>query len=129
MVVPVVGNVPLQPPDAVQVLALVAFHCSVTEAPMATVLSLAFKVTNGGATTADAAALLGVCVGCDVSDVTAFELAPHAASELSTANANIDFNANANRERWLRRIELIRVSPRLTATKFPRSSIPFTRNL
>lgn len=51
MVVPVVGSVPLQPPEAVQASALAAFHCSVTDAPMATLLSLAFNVTDGGGTT------------------------------------------------------------------------------
>jgi len=56
-VVPVVGNVPLQPPEAAQELALEALHCSVTDAPMATVVSLAFKVTNGGAVTAGVVAL------------------------------------------------------------------------
>ena len=116
--VPVVGNVPLQPPEAEQDLALEALHCSVTEAPMATVVSLAFKVTKGGATTAGAVALpvvvlLGgvLLVGPLLAvAVSALELAPHAASEPRAANANMDFNANANPLRWLRRIELIHVS-------------------
>ena len=116
--VPVVGNVPLQPPEAAQDLALEALHCSVTEAPMATVVSLAFNVTKGGATTAGAVALpvvvlLGgvLLVGPLLAvAVSALELAPHAASEPRAANANMDFNANANPLRWLRRIELIHVS-------------------
>ena len=125
--VPAVGNVPLHPPDASQALAFVALHCSVTAVPMATVLSLAFKVTNGGvATVGDVAALLDVGGVCDVS---ALELAPHAASELRAANANIDFNANANLVQRLRRIELITRLPRFIATTFSRSSIPFIRNL
>lgn len=45
------GSVPLQPPEAVQATALAAFHCSVTGEPMATLLSLAFNVTDGGGTT------------------------------------------------------------------------------
>jgi hypothetical protein len=118
VVVPVVGNVPLQPPEAAQELALEALHCSVTDAPMATVVSLAFKVTNGGAATAGAVALpvgglLGglVLVGPLLAVVvSAFELSPHAASALSAANTNMDFNANANPLRRLRRIELIHVS-------------------
>ena len=80
---------------------------------MFTVLSLALKVTNGGATTAGVAVLLGgvVLVGPLLAVVvSAFELIPHAASEPSAANTNIDFNANANPLRWLRRIELIHVS-------------------
>ena len=120
---PVVGKVPLQPPEAVQLLALVALHCSVADVPMSTLLALAFKDTNGGVTTAGVAGLLGVC-----GDV-AFELAPHAASALRAANPSIDFNANANLVRWLRRIELITRLPRFTATTFPRSLIPFIRNL
>jgi hypothetical protein len=90
---------------------------------MATVVSLAFKVTKGGATTAGAVALPvavllgGVLLGGVLLvgpllavAVSALELAPHAASEPSAANANMDFNANANPLRWLRRIELIHVS-------------------
>jgi hypothetical protein len=126
----VVGSAPLQPPDAVQAVALVALHCSVTDAPTATVVSLALKVTNGGAATAggvavvDAVLLVGVLllgvllVGMLVPDVSAFELAPHAASAPSTVNTNKDFNASAKPEWWLRRIELITRLPRFTATTF-----------
>lgn len=46
-----VGSVPLQPPEAVQATAFAAFHCSVTGEPMATLVSLAFNVTDGGGTT------------------------------------------------------------------------------
>jgi hypothetical protein len=128
---PVVGNVPLQPPDAVQKLALVALHCSVTAAPTATVLSLAFKVTKGGATAVGVGALLAAVVLVAVLlggvllvgplpavVVSAFELIPHAASPPSTENTNKDFNANANPEQWLRRLELITRLPRITATNF-----------
>jgi hypothetical protein len=44
---PLVGSAPLQPPDAVQLCALVAFHCNVTERPTATVLGLGERVTTG----------------------------------------------------------------------------------
>ena len=127
MVVPVIGNEPLQPPDASQVLALVALHTSVTDAPMATVVSLAFKVTNGGAATAGAvglvAAVLPVALSLAAvpSTVSPFELAPHAASEPSAANTNMDFNANAIPMRRLRRIELIRVSQDSLRQIFSRS--------
>ena len=124
MVVPSGGNVPLQPPDAEQVSALEAFHCSVTDVPMGTVLSLAFRVTNGGATTVGVVALLVA-----VPVVCAFELSPHAASEPRATNPSIDFNANANLKLRLRRIELITRLPRFTTTTFPRSSIPLLRNL
>ena len=122
--VPLGGNAPLQPPEAVQALAFEAFHCSVTDVPMGTALSLAFKVTNGGATTAGVVALL---VGVPV--VSAFELEPHAASAPRATNPSIDFNANANLERRLRRIELITRLPRFPMTTFQRSLIPFVRNL
>jgi hypothetical protein len=124
VVVPLIANEPLHPPDASQLLALVALHTSVTDAPMATVVSLAFKVTNGGAAVTGAVALLVAAVLVAVSlavvapVVSAFELEPHAASEPSTVNTNIDFNANANPKLRLRRIELIRVSQDLTATTF-----------
>jgi hypothetical protein len=110
--------VPLQPPDAVQVVALVALHCRVTDAPTATVLSLALKLTNGGAATAggvgvlDAAVLDAAVLLVELPDVSASELAPHAVSTPSTVNTNKDFNANANPERRLRRIELITRLPK-----------------
>jgi hypothetical protein len=62
--------------------------------------------------------LVAVPLGSDVSDVSAFELSPHAARKLSAANTNIDFNANANLVQRLRRIELITRLPRFTATNF-----------
>ena len=112
MVVPSGGNVPLQPPDAEQVSALEAFHCSVTDVPMGTVLSLAFKVTNGGAATTGVVAL-----PVELPAVCALELSPHAASEPRAANPSIDFNANANLVLRLRRIELITRLPRFTSDK------------
>jgi hypothetical protein len=42
--------------------------------------------------------------------VSAVVLPPQAASAARAADARTDFNANAYRERWLRRIELMRVS-------------------
>lgn len=125
--VPVAGNVPLQPPDAAQLLALVALHCSVTGEFFSTLLALAFRLTSGGATAGVVAALLaGVLLAAGVlvaglGDVNAFELWPHAASALSTVNAKKDFNASANLDRRLRRIELITHLPGITATIFPRS--------
>jgi hypothetical protein len=66
----------------------------------------------------DAVPLAAVAVGSEVPDVSALELAPHAASTLSTVSANEDFNANANPDRRLRRIELITRLPKFTATTF-----------
>ena len=139
--VPVIGNVPLQPPEAAQELALEALHCSVTGAPTATMVSLAFRLTNGGATTAGVVALvvevllvgevLGAVLVASVllPVVSAFELAPQAASEPSAAKTNIDFNANADPNWRLRRIELIRVSQDLLRQLFRGALISCIRNL
>jgi hypothetical protein len=124
VVVPVVGSVPLQPPEAAQVCALAAFHCSVTEAPMTTLFSLAFNVTDGGATGAGGGATgagggaIGAGGGTTVSVPAAstdcvWAEYPHAASALSAANPSIDFNANAVPKQRLRRIELIMRLPRM----------------
>lgn len=45
--VPLVGWVPLHPPDAAQVWASFALHCNVTRVPMATVFLAATRVTAG----------------------------------------------------------------------------------
>jgi hypothetical protein len=45
---PLVGSAPLQPPEAMQVVALVADHVSIEAAPFATVAGLAVNVTAGG---------------------------------------------------------------------------------
>jgi hypothetical protein len=134
VVVPLMGNEPLHPPDASQVLALVALHTSVTDAPMATVVSLAFRVTSGGATEIGLVALLAAALLVAVSPaavpstVCAFELAPQAASKPSAATTNIDFNANAIPMRRLRRIELIRVSQDSLRQIFSRSFDSLIRN-
>ena len=121
---PLGGNAPLQPPEAVQAVAFEAFHCSVTDVPIATLVSLAFKVTDGGVATAGVSAPVDGCVY-----VCAVELSPQAASEPRASNPSIDFNANANPLRRLRRIELITRLPRFPMTTFRRSLIPFVRNL
>lgn len=58
---PLVGSLPLHPPDATQAVALVDDQDSVEAAPLATVLGLALKLTVGAAeatvTVADCAAL------------------------------------------------------------------------
>jgi hypothetical protein len=45
--VPLVASVPLQPPEAVQAVALVDDHVKVDAAPLLTVLGLAERVTTG----------------------------------------------------------------------------------
>jgi hypothetical protein len=108
-VLPVGGMLPLQPPEAAQLLVLAVFHCRVTDEPAGTEASLAFKVTVGAAAVAVtvAAGVAEAELPVSEPDVCALELKPQAASEPRAANASIDCNANANRERWLRRIELI----------------------
>jgi hypothetical protein len=44
---PLVGSVPFQPPDAVQLAAYVEVHCKVTEPPAATLVALEVRVTTG----------------------------------------------------------------------------------
>jgi hypothetical protein len=105
--VPEVARAPLQPPEAVQLSALAALHCSATDAPIATLVSLAFKLTNGGA------AVTGVPVPVSDCDVSAVVLPPHATSEARAIDAENNFNANAYPDWRLRRIELMRVSQRL----------------
>ena len=100
MVLPVGGIVPLQPPEAAQLFALAAFHCRVTDEPTGTVDSLAFRDTVG-------AGMAETELPVEESAVCAVELEPQAASEPRVAKPSIDFNANANLELWLRRIELI----------------------
>jgi hypothetical protein len=57
--VPEVASVPLQPPEAAQLSALVALHCRVTDAPIATLVSLAFRLTDGGAAVTGVPVLVG----------------------------------------------------------------------
>jgi len=45
--VPLVGSVPLHPPDAAQVCASFALHCNVAGVPMAMLLFVATRVTAG----------------------------------------------------------------------------------
>lgn len=58
--VPLVGWVPDQPPEAVQVLVLVDAHFRVDELPLFTVVGVAAMVTEGGGTVTD------TVVDCDV---------------------------------------------------------------
>jgi hypothetical protein len=116
-VVPVGGRVPLQPPEAVQALALAAFHCRLTDEPMSTLLSLAFNVSDGGGTTALLVPVASTVCECEEE--------PHAASALSAANPNIDFNANAVPKQRLRRIELITRLPGGRKVEFPPCLLAF----
>jgi hypothetical protein len=45
--VPLVGWLPLQPPDAVQVSAYLALHCKVVDVPAGTDVFMAVSVTTG----------------------------------------------------------------------------------
>jgi hypothetical protein len=47
VVLPLVGWVPVHPPDAVQLCASVVLHCKVAAVPMATLFLIAAKVTAG----------------------------------------------------------------------------------
>jgi hypothetical protein len=69
-IVPLVGWVPLQPPEALQDCAPVALHCKLAEVPLVTLLFFATRVTAGLATSlpAETDALLAVvAVAAEVS--------------------------------------------------------------
>jgi hypothetical protein len=50
-VVPLVGRVPLHPPEAAQDCASLAVHCKVAAVPLATLLLVATRETSGFAAT------------------------------------------------------------------------------
>jgi hypothetical protein len=76
--VPLVGCVPLQPPEAVQDCASFALHCNVAGVPMATLLFTATRLTAGA----------GVAGRFGVSVVSPEDDCPHAASAENTAHAS-----------------------------------------
>ena len=124
---PVVGTVPVQPPDAVQDSALEAFHCRVTDAPMATLLSSACRLTDG------AVAVLAAAAGliAPVVPVKAFDddCPLQAASALRAVIPRIDLMTNAAQTRRLPHFELIPRLPRLAASDFSEELIYFISNL
>ena len=101
--VPLGGCEPLQPPEAVQLSASAELHSNVTLCPMGTVFSSAFSVSVGTE--------ISLPVGVPVSCVTLVDVPEHAASAVSTINAGIDFNANAEQTRLPLRIEFILCLP------------------
>jgi hypothetical protein len=108
VIVPVVGTGPLQPPEAVQDSALEAFHCSVTDAPIATLFSFACRLTVGAAAEVTAAV-----VPVKASDD---DCPLQAASALRTAIPRIVLMTNAAQTRRLLQFELITRLPRLSAS-------------
>jgi hypothetical protein len=111
VIVPVVGTVPLQPPEAVQVSALEAFHCSVTDAPMVTLLSFACRLTVGAVATATGLAAAVVPVKASDDDCPL-----QAASALRAVIPRIDLMTNAAQTRRLPQFEFIPRLPRLAAS-------------
>jgi hypothetical protein len=116
VIVPVGGSVPLQPPEAVQVSALEAFHCSVTDAPMATLLSFDCRLIVGTA--------MGVLAVAAVDSVNAFDddCPLQAASALRAVIPKIDLMANTAQTRRLPQIEFIPRLPRMAASKLFRGA-------
>jgi hypothetical protein len=112
--VPLGGCDPLQPPEAVQLLALDELHCNVTLFPMGTEVSLDFSVTVGAETS------LPVIV--PVSAVTWVDVPPQAASTVSAMTADIDFNTNAELSRLPLRIEFILRLPECNRGVIPAGS-------
>jgi hypothetical protein len=151
-IVPLVGTPPCQPPEALQLFEPTELQVSVELPPLLTVVGEALNTTDTGVADAGAVAVAGapalagpvalveavevvagagaaaadavaalVDVGAATAvegEVNALELEPHAASEASAANPSIDFNAYANLWLWLRRIELIDASPKISCDNF-----------
>jgi hypothetical protein len=116
VIVPVVGSVPLQPPEAVQVSALEAFHCSVTDAPMATLLSFACRLTLGAVATATGLAAEVVPVKASDDDCPL-----QAANALRAVIPRIALMTKTAQTRRLLQFEFIPRLPRFRVKFFPRS--------
>ena len=86
--VPLVGWLPLQPPDAVQLCASFALHCKIVEVPMATLVFVAASVTDGFAAT--------LAPGAVKAEVSADDDCPHADKADSAANARSNCNGREN---------------------------------
>jgi len=87
VVVPLVGWVPLQPPDAAQVCAFFAFHCNVAAVPMATLLSAATRVTAGVAVLAAAGSAAAVWTDDDSPHAANAENAAHPSAQRTRRQA------------------------------------------
>lgn len=109
--VPLGGCEPLQPPEAVQLLALDAFHCKVTLYPMGTLLSFAFSVRVG--------AEVSLSVTVPVLVVTPVDVPWHAASAVRAINAGIVFKTIAELTRLPLRIEFMLSLPEVCRDVVP----------
>jgi hypothetical protein len=109
--VPLGGCEPLQPPEAVQLLALDAFHCNVALYPMGTVLSFALSVTVG--------AEISLSVTVPELVVTLVDVPWHAASAVSATNAGSVFKTNAELTRLPLRIEFMLCLPEVCRGVMP----------
>ena len=108
--VPLVATLPCQPPEAVQAVASADVQVRVELLPLPTVVGAAVNVTDaavGGITDTSTDVGGATAVVPATSTVCEREDSPHAASVLSAANPSIVFNANADTERRLPRIEPI----------------------
>jgi hypothetical protein len=122
--VPAVGTVPLQPPEAVQVSALEAFHCSVTDAPMATLLSFACRLTVGAV-----AGAAGRIASVDPVKASDDDWPLQAASALRAVIPRIDLMTKAAQTRRVLQCEFIRVSLDWLRQMFFAKLISFISNL
>ena len=133
---PLVGRVPLQPPEAVQVCAPLAFQLKVTGSPEFTLLALTCKEIDGLATAVVAAAAspLPADVRESPSQAAKDEITAHAKSHreaLATIRRQLQRRVctlEARTNRWLRPAELIRDLPGSIRTspqhRFVRSYLP-----
>jgi len=117
--VPLGGCEPLQPPEAVQLFASDALHCSVTLCPIGTVVASDFSVSVG------AEISLPVIVPALV--VTSVDVPWHAASAATAINASADFNTNAELTRLPLRIEFMLCLPDVVAASFPPAPMALSR--
>ena len=117
--VPLGGCEPLQPPEAVQLLTLDAFHCNVTLDPMGTLFSFDFSVSVG--------AEISLLVRVAVSVVALVDEPWHAASAVSAINAGIVFKTNAELTRLPLRIEFMLCLPEGCRGVVPRSPAALSR--
>ena len=96
VIVPLIGWVPLHPPEAVQDFAWVALHCKVVAVPLGTLVLLATSVTDGfavplGATVVAVLPVEGLAVEglvCDSAD----DDSPQAASAANAAHPSAQRN-------------------------------------
>ena len=91
VIVPLIGWVPLHPPEAVQDFAPVALHCKVVALPLGTLALFATRVTAGFAVSVEAVVAVLTLEGLEAS-VSADDDSPQAASAANAAHPSAQRN-------------------------------------